>query len=544
MMKEKGLIRYLYRKEAIWAFCLLCSIFVIGTGLSFQVPWVAWDALDYINAAENIYSGKGIVNGWQSDNYSNYWPLTVWPPFYPILIAACMTLGFSSVNAAMWVTILSFLGVVLISFFIGKELGSPVIGYLAALCCLVLESLWQLSRWALTEMPFIFFSLITILLLMRFSSERKLPLLILAAIFCGLAAITRFMGVTMIISGVILLLLGLKEQKFIKLKNTLIFGLIASIPIGLVFLRNVWYTGHISGANRGGGSGDITGVISDFIIVFITDFNPCILIDPNPFGPKVIPESVLLFNIIPALLFGLFLIAIFVALYRDTGARFRGVINDYLKKSAILLIYLIVYLISLIILEFGMGDIATVQTRYLLPVYPVLILILISIIHHGYLNIRGLSSQRLILGFSVLIFICFIITHASASIPVIGEKGGREYTAPTWYDDDPEEYEWVLDNIPDGAEILSNNPRPLQLHISRLTHPLPKQDDESYALKVLRVAKPGFMIISFQGEKANREYMDADMLFRYNAQFAEPAQYRRVFANDDASVYLITQPAR
>lgn len=544
MMKENGLIRYLYRKEALWAFCLLCSIFVISTGLSFQVPWVAWDALDYINAAENIYSGKGIVNGWESDNYSNYWPLTVWPPFYPIIIAACMTLGFSSVNAAMWVTILSFLGVVLSSFFIGKELGSPVIGYLTALCCLVLESLWQLSRWALTEMPFIFFSLVTILFLMRFSSERKRPFLILAAVFCGLAAITRFMGVTLIMSGVILLLLGLKGQGFIRLKNALIFGLIASIPVALIFLRNVWYTGHISGANRGGGSGDITGVILDFITVFITDFNPCILIDPNPFGPKRILDSVLLFNIIPALIFGLFLIAIFVALYRDTGVRFRVVINDYLKNSAILLIYLIVYLISLIILEFGMGDIATVQTRYLLPVYPVLILVLISFIHHGFVNIRRSSYQRLILGFSVIIFICFIITHASASLLVIGEKGGREYTSPIWYDDDPEEFEWVLENIQNGAEILSNNPRPLQLHTSRLTHPLPKQDDNSYALQVLRVVKPGYMIISYHGEKANREYMDADMLFRYNTQFAEPAQYRRVFANDDAVVYLIIQPAR
>ncbi|MFH0966649.1 MAG: glycosyltransferase family 39 protein, partial [Methanobacteriota archaeon] len=274
VLNYQSALKVLYREDFSWLFCLCCALFIVGTGLTFQAPWVDWDASDYINVAENIFDGRGIVSGWESDNIQAYWPLTVWPPFYPILIATFMVLGSSSVNAAMWIPILSFAGMVVLSFFIGRDLGSPIIGYLAALSCLFMSSFWEMARWAMTEMPYMFFSLLGLYLVMRYCEDKKPSILLLSAIFCGFGAITRYMGISLIITGILIIFFVSGKKNFSHLKNAFIFGFISFLPVGLVFLRNIYYKGHFSGADRGAGSGDIFGVLRDVVNVLGSDLNP------------------------------------------------------------------------------------------------------------------------------------------------------------------------------------------------------------------------------------------------------------------------------
>jgi hypothetical protein len=148
------------------------------------------------------------------------------------------------------------------------------------------------------------------------------------------------------------------------------------------------------------------------------------------------------------------------------------------------------------------------------------------------------------LAFGLIFFLCFIGTQVIASTPYIMEKGGKYYTDPSWYDDPVEEYEWILENRLKGAEIFSNNPRALQLHLSHLVIPLPKTGDSIYAKKILQSMHPGFLIVSLNGKKRDSQYMDADALFSCNDGFENPARFSQVFTNPDAKIYQVISPAK
>lgn len=533
-LNYQQLMSIIGRRDISWLFCICCALFIIGMGLTFQAPWVDWDASDYINVAENIVDGRGIVSGWESDNIHAFWPLTVWPPFYPILIAALMEMGFSSVSAAMWVPILSFAGIVVISFFFGRDLGSPLIGYLSALCCLSMSSLWEMTRWAMTEMPYIFFSLLGLYLLLKYGNTRNNWLLVLSALFCGFGAITRYMGVTLIITGVIILLLLVRTKPLTNLKQIMVFGLISSIPVCLVFIRNIYYKGSFSGADRGTGSGSFTGVSHDMVKVLLSDL--------NPFGWAVSPGVSGFYGVVILLLViaaGLLLYGV----YRSAKGGFRSYASQFLTNNLIPLTYALVYVCSLILLEVFMGDIAAVQTRYLLPMYPFFVLLAVSFMYATCIRARVPALRWLSLGICSILLLGFLVGQATGSLPFIIEKGGRSYTDPVWYDEPVEEYQWVMQNLPHGAEVFSNNPRALQLHMSRLILPLPERGNAVYAQKLLTKLHPGQMIVSLKNKKSDEQYMNADEFFAYNKNFTSPAEYSSVFTSADATVYQIIRPA-
>ncbi|HWQ63303.1 MAG TPA: hypothetical protein VN429_02720, partial [Methanospirillum sp.] len=205
--------------------------------------------------------------------------------------------------------------------------------------------------------------------------------------------------------------------------------------------------------------------------------------------------------------------------------------------------YILIYVVSLFFLEIGMGDIATVQTRYLLPVYPFVIILVLAFMRGACECIHS-SSYRVICSVMCTILILgFLFGQMFASIPIMSEKGGRSYTDPSWYDEPIEEYRWVMQNIPHGAEIFSNNPRAMQLHTSRAIPTLPERGNAETARKLLTKLHPGQMIVSLNGKKSTDQYMNADEFFSYNNNFSSPAVFKPVFSTRDAEVYQVVSPA-
>lgn len=526
---------FMKRRDVSWIFCICCALLVIGMGLTFQAPWVDWDASDYINVAENIVHGKGIVSGWESDNIHAFWPLTVWPPLYPILIAAFMMVGFTSVNAAMWIPILSLAGIVIVSFFFGRDLDSPITGYLWAICCLSLSSFWEMTRWAMTEMPYIFFSFLGLYLLLRFHNSRDIWLLLLSALFCGAGAVTRYMGVTLILTGVIILAIQSCKKPKDRIKQILIFGIISSIPVSLVFLRNIIYKGQFSGADRGSGSGSFLGTTNDIVHVILSDLNPF----------RSLTSSVVSSGIEILILLSLVIIAICLlyGVYFSNKNQFKNTVKKFLYDKRIVIAYTLIYVISLLVLEIGMGDIASIQTRYLLPVYPFIMVLLFSFMRGACARMVYRGWKIVCMSICAILVLSFFSSQIIGAIPVIFDKGGKSYTDPSWYDETVEEYQWLIQNTPHGVEIFSNNPRALQLHMSRLIIPLPERDNTAYAKKLLSKLNPGQMIVSLHGKKSTDQYMNVDEFFSYNNNFSSPAVFKPVFSTRDAEVYQVVSPA-
>ncbi|MDD1728087.1 MAG: glycosyltransferase family 39 protein, partial [Methanospirillum sp.] len=424
-MAEFNLQQYLSiinRWDVSWIFCICCALLVLGIGLTFQAPWIDWDASDYINVAENIVDGKGIVSGWESATIHKFWPLTVWPPFYPILIAAFMTLGFTSVSAAMWIQILAFAGIVIVSFFFGKEIDSPLVGYLCAISILCMSALWELSRMALTEIPYIFLSLVGLYLLLRYVNTKNYWVLVLSVLFCGAGAVTRYMGITLILTGFLILVFQSRKRTLSDLIPALVFGVISSIPVCLVFFRNIEVTGHFSGADRGAGSGIFTGVTHDLIQVMVSDLNPFKLLFFERISDWV---SIGIFSF-------LMVVAVFLTygVYIGGKTRFKLLALHFLSEKCIVISYILIYILTLALLEIGMGDIASVHTRYLLPVYPFLVILCLSFMRSACSQVKTGSWRVISISICTILVVCFVCSQVLGSLPVISEKGGRYYTDP------------------------------------------------------------------------------------------------------------------
>nr|WP_319538928.1 glycosyltransferase family 39 protein [uncultured Methanospirillum sp.] len=526
---------YMKRQDVSWIFCICCALFVIGMGLTFQAPWVDWDASDYINVAENIVHGKGVVSGWESDTIHKFWPLTVWPPLYPILIAVLVLVGFSSVNAAMWVQILSLTGIVVVSFHLGKETDSPLVGYLSALVILLMSTLWEMARMALTEVPYIFFSIIGLYFLIRYLKSGTYWFLLFAALLCGTGAVTRYMGVTLIFTGLFILVIQPWKKPVSQLKQIGLFGIISSLPLCLVFIRNISNTGHFSGADRGGGSGNIAGVAHDMAQILISDLTPFKPLGNLGASNGIFAITCIILVIVAALLL--------YGVYQSDKRKFILNIWKFISDKRVIISYILIYAVSLFVLEIGMGDIATVQTRYLLPVYPFVIILVLSFMR-GACGCMKPSSYRVMSGaLCTILILGFLSGQVFSTIPIMSDKGGRSYTDPSWYDEPIEEYQWVMQNIPHGAEIFSNNPRAMQLHTSRAIPTLPEQGNGETARKLLTKLHPGQMIVSLNGKKSNDQYMNAGEFFSYNKDFTSPAVFKQVFSTRDAEVYQVVSPA-
>ena len=91
------------------------------------------------------------------------------------------------------------------------------------------------------------------------------PALALSAVFAALAALTRYMGVALIISGVLILLARRNVPVRQRLKHALAFGAISSLPLAGVMVRNQLVSGALFGIRTGsGGTGPVGTVPVQF----------------------------------------------------------------------------------------------------------------------------------------------------------------------------------------------------------------------------------------------------------------------------------------
>ena len=224
------------------------------------------------------------------------------------------------------------------------------------------------------------------------------------------------MGVTLILTGVLILAIQANKKSKDRIKQVLIFGIISSIPVSLVFLRNIVYKGQFSGADRGSGSGSFLNVTNDIVHVSFSDLNPF----------RSLTSSTISFGIEILILLSLVIIAFFLlyGVYLSNKNQFKKTVRKFLYNKRIVIAYTLIYVISLLVLEIGMGDIASIQTRYLLPVYPFFMVLLFSFMR-GACDHMGDRIWRMIATFvCTILILCFISSQVIGAIPIISDKGG------------------------------------------------------------------------------------------------------------------------
>ena len=197
-------------------------------------PSVHMDAVVLLSTALNFLAGEG----WRDFTGE---PMTTWPPFIPLLLVASGWVGIDPLEAGRWVNATAF-GLTILAA--GCWLRSNVRSqWLVLATTATISASLPLSHWAAqfrTEPLFVLFALLALMQLASFLNQRTAwPPLLWAAVFTALAAITRYPGVALIGTGVLFL------APLARLKHTLVFGTISSVPLLAVVARNWAATGNL-----------------------------------------------------------------------------------------------------------------------------------------------------------------------------------------------------------------------------------------------------------------------------------------------------------
>ena len=308
------------------------------------------DSLIYISVADSLVIGDGITTF--SEHSS-----ALWPPFYSITIALIGLLRIDSLYAGLLVNALAF-GLVILwtGIWLRQYTGSHLLALGATMIVMTSYTLTWLSSNVLSESLFICLTLLALAQLGRFYESKKYrqSAIIWSAVFAALAAVTRYMGITIILTAVILIMICTRLPLAQRLKYAIVYCGISIAPLTLWMIRNWLVIGHPIGNRSASNSRTIT--LADILRQTGDVLNLWLFSERSP-G-----------------LLGLLLVVVvgFVAIGMSSVRRMISVrmrvqfknLEPVLPFALFIVIYLLVFVIA-----FPSASWAKVHDRYISPIY-------------------------------------------------------------------------------------------------------------------------------------------------------------------------------
>ena len=191
------------------------------------------DSVSYLSTAENLIAGNGL----QDFRGAGLLP---WPPLFSLLLAAMGLVGIEPLDAGRLVNVASCGLIILVSgLWLRRSLRSPFLAMGAVLALATSYPLGYFSSFILTDAIFVLFTLLALMRMESFSSRNvRWKPLVLAALFTALAALTRYAGIAVVVTGVLMLLLYAGGTLADRLNRAAVYGAISAAPVGIVFARN------------------------------------------------------------------------------------------------------------------------------------------------------------------------------------------------------------------------------------------------------------------------------------------------------------------
>jgi len=194
------------------------------------------DSVDFLFSAMNFLAG----GGWRHLTGA---PLTEWPPLFPLLLAAFGWVGIDLLEAGRWINaVAAGLTILVAGCWLRSNLRSQWLALAATATLAASYPLSDIAARFLTDSLFALLTLFALMQLAAFLNRRANAPLWWAAVFTALTAITRYPGVALIGTGVLILL------PFARLRQTLVFGAVSSVPLLAVLVRNWAASGYLTQA--------------------------------------------------------------------------------------------------------------------------------------------------------------------------------------------------------------------------------------------------------------------------------------------------------
>lgn len=366
-------------------FCLLLLIILFEAAFLLVLhstytygPASTHDSVAYMYAAKSLIKGNGLI-------YFGYeTPFVQWPPVYPFLLSLLSLAGDNLITVAGYANAVIFAAVVFASgCWILNGTGSLLLSVGCSVAMLVSIPLTYVSKYIWSEPLFILSMLLFMILLERNYGRFSIGCLIGSALLASLCALTRYIGVTSIITGCIMLLFTKRESFIQKIKEILIFGSISSVPVAGWLIRNYILTKTLTGSRPPAQSN------------FWENVTAALKVMASWFGPEYSQLSV---YIIMILLLFFSIIACIIS-----GFTKEGSFSCY--RISILLVSILVYFAYLVV-SASVISFDNINSRLLSPVYVPFILMLFFALNNIVGFFEGKAKKAV---FSILFILVFLI---------------------------------------------------------------------------------------------------------------------------------------
>jgi len=231
-----------YTAVAIVATCVALWLALLPSALN-SVPWIySWDSVAYIETANSIHAGRGLMQRVIDGIGPEIWqPISWWPPGYPILIAALQSFGLSAANSGVAIAAAAGLGsVVLIALICMRLLPWPV-ALATTSVIIAMPTFVQITLLCMSDSTYYLFVAASVFCIVRWTSSQSPGHwnLFFAGLFCGAAWSVRYSGAALIAATGIFLLMHLA---WLRLRDVVACGLIWGFGVAVcavpLLLRN------------------------------------------------------------------------------------------------------------------------------------------------------------------------------------------------------------------------------------------------------------------------------------------------------------------
>ena len=224
---------------------LLAAIGVLGAVLvllrvTAHGPGAGVDSAWFVSTARSLPQGDGFLAHLGAYDGKG--------PFFPLALAGVGLLGPDPLDAAGWLNAAAFgLTVFAAAVWVRSRTRSGFLAAWAGLAC-ALSPLAATASWAMSEPLFILWTTLSLFALDRFLEGRGRSFLLAAAICAGLACATRYLGLALVASALLLLLARRRGVALpARARDAAIFAGAALAPLGAWGLHNLVSTGSAAG---------------------------------------------------------------------------------------------------------------------------------------------------------------------------------------------------------------------------------------------------------------------------------------------------------
>ena len=478
---------------------------------------VSPDSAAYMSTAKNLLAGNGYVQ-YDGDVF------LYWPPLFPTLLAFVGLSGFDIVDIARYVNAVSFGLIIFVSgLWFLENVKSTFLTLLGSTAILLSIPLVAVSVFAWTETLFALFVQLFLFAMGNFLKDGKTTVFFLSALFAAFACLSRYVGIMVVLTGVVLLLLKQKISLVHRVNTVIAFVLVSVLPLGIWLVRNYVVSSTLTGVR--GPSAYTLWQNLYFILDSVSTW----------FLPVGIPSMARHLSVVFVLLL-VFGVGVSTAIRRG-----RACSVTYLPVMLIGC-FLVLYTVGLAI---SATQVTTHQInlnyRYSSPIYAPLVLLIVLVVDQ-YNSDRRLSKR--IVSFCLIALIGVWLVYQLASTVEMGVRfikdGVGGYSTSVWVNSDLMDYlkthqlpGKIYSNVPHGVYVITGVSAKLSpcRELPFTAQGLPTNDLARLA-ETLRISEDDVYLVWFDNRQARHFYTVPELRIFFDL---EP-----VVMLSDGSIYRIT----